>query len=329
MRIKTICKSLLIILSAFLLFRCGGDANLTDSRYLMDTIVTLQLPSGSETALESAFELAKQIENSISRTMGGSDVYRFNNGERGFSLNPHTAGVVKTALDIYKLSGGAYDPTIEPLVTLWNITGGDAVIPSDAEIAEAMAKVDAGKLSFENGVLLCTDSETSLDLGGVGKGYACQAVCEYLVSAGVPYGVVSFGGNVGVFGQKPEGGDWKIGVRDPDDSAGVVGYLYIDSGYVSVSGDYERYFELDGVRYHHILDPSTGYPARSGLRSVAVWSYNGAEADALSTALFVMGAEASLELYESGVIGFEAVFITGSGEIITTTGLADIFEAVQ
>ena len=135
------------------------------------------------------------------------------------------------------------------------------------------------------------------------------------------------GGNIGVFGTKPNSEKFKIGICDPDDASGVVGYLSISSGFISVSGDYERYFEENGERYHHIIDPATGYPAKSDVRSVAVYANNGAAADALSTALFVMGEEKALEFYGENKIAFEAIIINKNHEIILTDGVSpDDFE---
>ena len=143
---------------------------------------------------------------------------------------------------------------------------------------------------------------------------------EYLPTAGVKYGLCSFGSTVGVFGSKPDGKKFRITVCDPDDTSKNVISLEIESGFVSSSGDYERYFEENGKRYYHIFDPSTGYPADSGVRSVTVCAADGALSDALATALFVMGVERSLEFYKSSGISFEAVFITDEG-VYTTDGL--------
>jgi predicted phage replisome organizer len=173
---------------------------------------------------------------------------------------------------------------------------------------------------------LCVSEEEMSDpdkrrkyLGGIGKGAAADELIRYLETSEISHGLVSVGGTIGVFGDKPDGTPYKIGVRDPDDPNGVVTYLHIRDGFVAVSGDYERYFEEDGVRYHHIFDPYTGIPADGGLRETAVYCTSGAVADALSTALFVMGKDASLSLYESG--GFEAVLVSSDGSITATEGL--------
>ena len=232
------------------------------------------------------------------------------------------------------LTGGAFDYTLGNLTELWNITGGgprgDSTPPAQHEIDAALSHCGRDKIKITGDRISKLDVNVKIDFGGIGKGMAAQQLLEYLSTTDVEYGLVSIGGNIGVFGEKPEYGNYKIGIRDPIDTSGVIGYCYIGSGFVSVSGDYERYFESDGVRYHHILDPKTGYPAESGVHSVAVIASNGAAADALSTALFVMGVDKSLEFYSEGSLSFEAIFVTDSGEIVTTPGISeDMFEAVK
>ena len=139
----------------------------------------------------------------------------------------------------------------------------------------------------------------------------------------IPFGIVSMGGNIGVFGSKGNETLYKIGIKDPHKTDSVVGYFYAGGGFVSVSGDYERYFEENGQRYHHIIDPSTGYPVDNGLSSVICYTQNGASADALSTALFVMGLEEALAFYQEGSISFEAIFITEDYEIHMTDGIRE------
>ena len=158
---------------------------------------------------------------------------------------------------------------------------------------------------------------------GFGLGWiVCKVVT--MLSEKAPYGMISFGGNVGVWGQKPTGGAWEIGIKDPFDTEGVVGKIRTDGGFVSVSGDYERFFEVDGKKYHHIFDPKTGYPVDNGLRSVAVYTKDAALGDALSTALFVMGYDKAMEFYNSGIYDFEALFITDN-EILMTKGMEEMF----
>lgn len=165
-----------------------------------------------------------------------------------------------------------------------------------------------------------------MDLGGIGKGAAISKLIEYLKTTDIPGGVVSFGSNVAVFGEKRDGSDYRIALRDPFKEGEYAGVLTLSADDVlSVSGDYERYYTINGEKYHHILDPKTGYPAQSGLSSVAVVCSDGALADALSTALFVMGEDAAQELYSAKVFDFEAIFIATDGTLTQTDGMKTIF----
>lgn len=325
----------LSVLLLTVLIGCGdGASEYYDSCFFgMDTYITLRFAreSAEGTALSDEYlektaaecaSLLNRLDLLLSAHNPSSELYALNqNVDVMTNVDEELLSVLDVAFNICDLTGGAYDPTLGGLCELWNITGGGPV-PEDGKIIEALLHAGTDKLVVNGDSVYKTDPLTKIDLGGVGKGYATQALLEYLTTTDVPYGLVSLGGNVGVFGSKENGETYKIGVRDPNDASGVVGYTYISSGFLSVSGDYERYFEEGDQRYHHIFDPVTGYPADSGLRSVACFASNGAGADALSTALFVMGVEKGLELYEKGVFPFEAIFITDDNEIVLTDGLA-------
>lgn len=334
-RIAVLPVLLILTLSLTCCSRTGAEFR--DYTYFaMDTVVTLRLAQGglspdtlAETADSCASLLAK-LESELSSHNPASPVYRLNHGESA-ELPPSAASVLETALSVSNLSDGAYDCTLGPLIELWNVTGGGPV-PSPDAIAEAMAHTGADRFRFDGSFAEPLEPGVSLDLGGVGKGYAAEAIADLLSESEVPYGLVSLGGNIGIFGTREDGSPYKIGVRDPakpEDPSAVIGYLYLTEGFVSVSGDYERYFEENGRRYHHILDPKTGYPADSGLHSTAVWSRDGAAADALSTALFVLGEDGALALYRElrndDETSFEAVLVADGGRIVVTDGLKDRF----
>ena len=320
-----VCAAL-ISLSALTSCRAGKTEYSDSDYFVMNANMKLRLASSgaSDDVLNSASaaaqKIASDIEKELSVNIAGTPAELFNSSDGG-TEDPDGvfSAVLKTALDLAAATDGAYDPTIGALSSLWNINGGGPV-PSEESIGDALSHVGYGKVSLENGKVYKDDSALRVDLGGIGKGYAVQKIVEYLPTAGVKYGLCSFGSTVGVFGSKPDGKKFRITVCDPDDTSKNVISLEIESGFVSSSGDYERYFEENGKRYHHIFDPSTGYPADSGVRSVTVCAADGALSDALATALFVMGVERSLEFYKSSGISFEAVFITDEG-VYTTDGL--------
>ncbi len=320
------CVFSLLVVLALVLTGCTGQSTQTEKDlYAMDTIIAIRIPDENSDQLFAECErMIRAYEAVLSRTDADSEVSRFNACEQGMPLGEELLQIVSLSLELSRATDGAFDVTAEPLTALWDITGEAPRVPDPQEIACALDAVGYQQLALEGDVLTKSAPAVHIDLGGVGKGYALGAITDYLREQGVEYGMVSFGGNIGLIGQKPDGADWKIGVKDPRDPDSIVGTLSLTGGYVAVSGDYERYFMADGVRYHHIFDPRTGYPANSGIQSVAVVCDDATLADALSTALFVMGYERALEFYHNGAYDFEAVFVTGDG-IFTTDGLTDRF----
>lgn len=326
-----LCAMIYLLLA---LAGCGAErASAAEHTFFaMDTLVTIRLSAGyadgtavSEEERERLFREADQIvadmENGLSRTVADSDTARLSSSETGITCTSDALpAVLARALEIAEATGGAFSPAMGTLTDLWNVSGGGPV-PSDEARAEAMAHTDWRTLTVDGNTAVKSDPDLRVDLGGIAKGYTVQRLCEYLEGTGVAWGIVSLGGNVGVFGEKPDGMPYKIGITDPLDSASLAGFWHIGSGTIAVSGDYERFFIEDGVRYHHIFDPATGMPADSGLCSVAVFSEDGALADALSTALFIMGAEEALAYYDAHPGTFEAILITKSEEILLTPGL--------
>ena len=331
-------SAMLALIVCMSLFGCApSKSEYRDFNYFaMDTYITLRLAYAQKDGTRLSDEYLNDVAAECERIVGevdlavschnpSSEVYALNSSiNKLLSANELLVSVISTANNIHKLTGGVFDYSLGTLTELWNVNDGGPV-PSPAEISEALTHSGTEKFLISGASITKLDTEAKLDLGGIGKGAAAQRLLEYLSTTDVEYGIVSIGGNIGVYGEKPNYGTYKIGLRDPDDKNSVLGHFYLGGGFVSVSGDYERYFEEDGVRYHHIIDPRTGYPARSGLRSVAVHATNGALSDALSTALFILGVEKSMALYENSTLDFEAVFVTDSGEIIATPGLEGSF----
>ena len=222
---------------------------------------------------------------------------------------------------------------------IWNIdewaAGGTeadssaAVLPAQEKIAEALARTGYERLQLsEEGLSL--PEGMSLDLGAVGKGIACDEIADSfdgIAHAGqgaIQGAVISVGGSILTYGQKPDGSPWQVAVVDPFDTAERAGVLSLRGQWcISTSGDYERYIEVDGVRYHHIMDPATGYPADGGVRSVTVVCESGILSDALSTACFVLGADEGMRLAQQ--YGAEALFIQSDGTYLMTAGMENLF----
>ncbi len=268
-------------------------------------------------------EIATHVESVFSRTDENSLTYEVN-GETDslFDLDEEFCSLLSRSFEISEKTGGAFDVTLGVITELWNVTAESPEVPSVEAINEALTHVGRDKFVLEENTIKKNDRYAKLDFGAIAKGYALSLIIEHLKESDVVYGLVSFGGNVSVFGSKGEDTKFKVGITDPADTSKVVGYVYIDGGYVSVSGDYERFFEKDSVKYHHIMDSATGRPANSDISSVSVICDDGTLADALSTALYVMGSQKAVEFYNGGIYEFEAVITLDDGTTLVTDGLS-------
>jgi len=320
-------KILPLILIPLMLMSCRKAE--THTAFMMDTVISYDITAKDAKELfDKADNTVTQLENTLSAHIDDSEVSRINKGE-DFILSDVTAEILGIALNVSENTDGAYDITVAPLVELWNITLGNDGFnpPSDEEIAALLPSVGYNGLILEGTSLSKNNSLAKIDLGGIAKGYACGKVASDMTAKGAD-GTVNFGGNVATVGRKD--GGFRIGVKNPDAPDTLCGVITLDSGIVSVSGGYERYAEFNGVRYHHIIDPKTGKPSDSDLASAVVVvpkvdAASGALADALSTALFVMGKDRAMELYASGKYEFDAVLIGKDGGITVTEGLKERF----
>lgn len=320
-------RLIIIIICVLMLFTaCAKEEKeyYTREIYSMDTVINIDVApyaKNVETLCNEAVYYIYELESKLSVDIMDGTVSKFNSSVGPYKANGEFLEVMKYAVDVANATEGAYDPTLYPLTKLWNIAGGGPA-PSESMVAMAISNVDYTALSIEDDMII-KSYPVCVDLDAIVKGYALGRVVDML-SEEIPYGMVSFGGDVGVWGENPTGGPWKIGVKNPYDPEELVGKIITDGGYVFVSGDYEKYFEDAGRRYHHIFDPKTGYPVWNGIRSVAVYTEDAALGDALSTALFVMGYDKAIELYNSGKYDFEALFVTDDGEFMTK-GMEEMF----
>ena len=239
------------------------------------------------------------------------------------------AAVLQQALDIAKKTGGAFDPTIGPLVDLWDIGGDNSQVPSQEVIDHARSLVDYRlvELNLEQGTVYLPKQGMALDLGGIAKGYAADQLVAMVQEAGLKRGLFDLGGNIYAFGTKADGSTWRVGVKDPAQPGGNPALaLAVQDRSVVTSGMYERFFEQDGIRYHHILNPATGYPVWNDIQSVTIVSKSSLLADALSTSVFLLGREKGLALLESE--DAEGVIIGEDKLVYPTSGIADQLSVV-
>ncbi len=285
----------------------------------MNTVMTQKIYSevpGKQ--IVDIISLVEYLENTISFKDEESKLSKLNT--EGELSDAVIAQALQACLDVSEKSGGAFDVSLGDISELWGIGTENARIPADEEIKNALSVGGYENIGLD-GNRITLNGEFSVDLGAVGKGLACDYIMSYLkASEDVNGAVVSVGGSIVVYGQHNKAGDkWSIGISHPRKENEYLGIIRLDEGFVSTSGDYERYFEQDGIRYHHILDGETGYPSDSGLVSVTVVCDSGILSDALSTACFVLGKEKGEELLKqygaSGIFVDEDINITVVGDI--------------
>ncbi len=315
----------LLLIVLLLLSSCAPRPNAhSRSFFVMDTVVTVTLYSASAKAAEEALTIAerhlKELDALWSRHRDSGDVARINAAEAVCEgLDARTVALLRKAQDVSLKTGGCFDVTLAPVSDLWSQCAEEDRLPTEQELTAALALTGSNRFTLSEQTLT-KPLGMMLDLGGIGKGEAVSSLIPLLRSEEITGGLISFGSNVAVFGSKPDGTPFRVGIRDPKNSGSTLGTLPLSDGTVlSVSGDYERYLTIGGERYHHILDPSSGYPSKSGLSSAVVLCADGGLADALSTALLVMGKDAAMSLHASGVYEFEAILISSEGEITLTS----------
>lgn len=292
--------------------------------YAMDTIMTLKAyGENAKKAVEDAEGEIKRLDNNLRRGSTDSEIYRVNT-EKSAEVSADTAKLVNDALSICISTDGAFDITIAPVMDLWGFYTKEFYVPDSDEISAALSRVDYKNISVDGNVISVSGT-SQLDLGGIAKGFLSGRITEIFKENGVTSGIISLGGNVQALGSKPDGTDWRVAIQNPDDDT-YIGTISVMDKAVITSGGYQRFFERNGVIYHHIIDPKTGYPANSGLKSVSIVSESGTLADGLSTALFVMGLDKGTEYWRTHD-GFDVVFLTDDNSIYITDGLEDIFES--
>lgn len=295
--------------------------------FAMDTYMTVAAygEHGQE-AVDAAEKEIERLDDLLSTGNGKSEVSQINRNGGGV-LSPDTLALLKRSLEIYKSTDGAYDITIYPLMKLWGFTTKQFVVPDEDALADALELVGSDALAWSEGgkkqKLVLEKEGAAIDFGGIAKGYASDRIMEIYKEYGVSSGLVSLGGNISALGVKPDGTKWRIAIQDPEDENGYLAVLNIENEAVITSGGYERYFEEDGIIYHHIIDPSTGYPANNGLISVTIVSEDGTLADALSTSLYVMGTEKAMAYCKDHAVadGFDVILYTDDGKLYATSGI--------
>lgn len=312
---------------------CGEDERHDAQIFAMDTVMGLTAYGDSgEAGLTAAEGVINALDQMLDPEREGSTVYNINHAlGAGTSVTGQISEMLSVAQTVYERSGGALDLTIYPLVKAWGFIDGQYRVPSEGEITSLLTNVGFDKIRITS----MSDTDTSLlvlptgmeiSFASVAKGCAAKYAIQAMAAEGVRSAVISLGGNVQTLGERPDGTLWNVAVQDPEDTNSYAGILSVGETAVVTSGGYQRYFVAnDGTVYQHIIDPSTGYPVDSDLLSVTIVCDDGTLADALSTALYVLGEDGAIEYYED-YPGFEMILVTDDGRTLVSSGLTDAFE---
>lgn len=304
--------------------------------FAMGTVVTQKVyGENGQVAINQAIERIRSLEGLLTFNAPEGDIYNLNNnaGKKEVELNPLTIEVIKKAQQVAELSNGAFDVTIGPVVKSWGIGTENQRIPSAEELHKMLPAINYKDLEFDDHAAYLKNPGQQVDLGGIAKGYAGDEVIQIYKKNGIKSAYINLGGNVMTLGGKPDGSPWTVGIRNPrieeaKDGQQILGSITVRDKAVVTAGDGERYFIQDGIRYHHIIDPHTGYPAQSNLMSVTLVTDSSFDADALDTAVFILGLERGMDLIEK-YGGIEAIFITTDRKIIVTDGLKGNFKLFE
>lgn len=332
---------MILLCSAVLLCAAGcGSGNETENEtsqgepasrdfFAMDTYMTVSAyGEGAEEALEQAEQEVYRLDELLAAGNGKGEIARLNENGRG-TLSEETGELVERSLQLYRETGGTFDIAIYPAMKAWGFTDENYRIPEKEELAKLRRLTDASQIDYDASkrAAVFRREGMQIDLGGIAKGYTSGRIMELYKAHGITSGLVSLGGNVQVLGTKPDGSKWNVAIQSPEGGEDFVGVLQAEDTAVITSGGYERNFEKEGKVYHHILDPKTGCPAESGLKSVTIVSSDGTLADALSTALFIMGKEEALKFWQEHSRQFDAILMTDENELYVTEGISQSFSS--
>lgn len=335
MKLKKYIASTLTMISTISLFSgCSNNTlkePLTRTELFMGTVITITLyDQGSDKVLDKAFNRVKEIEELVSINDGETELTEVNKnaGVKPVSVSEDTYEMVKVGLGYSEDSSGSFDIAVGPLVKLWSIGLPEAKVPTSEEIVQVLDDVDYKKIKLNDDekTIFLEKEGMMLDLGAVAKGYTADEIVEVLDEEGVNSAIVDLGGNIFALGSKKDNSNWRIGVQNPlSDRGETLGVIEVVDKSIVTSGVYERFIEKDGVKYHHILNPKTGYPYENEIAGVSIISDKSIDGDCLSTLIFSLGVDKGLEFVNS-INGAEAIFVTKDKKVYLTTGMKDNFK---
>ena len=292
--------------------------------FALDTAISLKVyGSKREEVLKKLENKINELDELLSTGKETSEVSRLNENGKAI-LSVTSRELMKKSLELNKETDGLFDITIYPLMELWGFPSKNYKVPSDKEIKENLENVGSDKIVFNEatGEISFKNKGMKIDFGGIGKGYITDELVKILTEEKVESAIINLGGNVFGFNKKPDGSLWNVAIRDPNEPENYMAAVKLENCAVITSGGYERYFEENGKIYHHILNPATGKPSDSNLKSVSIISQDGTLADALSTSLFIMGEKKAIEYWKTKGKNFDVILLTEDNRLLVSEGIS-------
>lgn len=327
---KRIAAALMLlgISAAVICFLKEENKSAARKLFAMDTYMEITAYGRkSEEAVTKAAEEIERLDALLSTGSDTSEVAILNRNKSAI-VSEDSAYLLKRSTELWNSTEGAFDITIYPVMKAWGFAGEEFRVPTDSELQNLLDYVDASKIAFDEATKeVVLPAAAEIDFGGIAKGYTSARVAQIMKEYGIKSAKLNLGGNVQTVGTKTDGSLWRIAIKSPDDTLPYLGVLSVEDKAVITSGGYERYFEENGMVYHHIINPKNAKPAQEGLLSVTIVSEDGTLADGLSTALYVLGKEEAIAYWKAHKEEFDAVLFDDTGKLYVTEGLADSFEA--
>jgi len=339
-------KAFSVLILIIMLVGCSNENEVNTSKTTSTTTVNDTIPASKEffamdtymevdaygdngeKAVAKAEKEVNKLDSILSTGKSTSEISKLNKNKKQV-VSADTMSLIKESVKISNETNSAFNPTIYPLMELWGFTTKNYYVPKDNEIKPLLnhMNIDNIKIDESKNEVSFKDSNMKIDLGAIAKGYTSSKIIDIFKENNIKSGMVTLGGNVQVLGKKPDGSLWKVGIQNPIGEDEYLGVLQTSDKAVITSGGYERNFTKNGKTYHHILDPSNGYPANNGLTSVTIISSDGTLADALSTSLFVMGKDKAIDFYKKSNYNFDFILYTSDNKLIISDGIEDIFSS--
>lgn len=339
-------KAFSVLILIIILVGCSSEKEVNTSKSATTTTVNDTIPASKEffamdtymevnaygdngeKAVDKAEKEVNKLDDILSTGKSTSEISKLNKNKKQV-VSEDTMSLIKESIKISKETNGAFNPTIYPLMELWGFTTKNYYVPKKAEINPLISHMDINNINIDDSKneVSFNDSNMKIDLGAIAKGYTSSKIIDIFKDNNIKSGMVTLGGNVQVLGKRPDGSLWKVGIQNPISEDEYLGVLQTSDKAVITSGGYERNFTKNGKTYHHILDPSNGYPANNGLTSVTIISSDGTLADALSTSLFVMGKDKAIDFYKKSNYNFDFILYTSDNKLIISGGIEDIFSS--